>query len=44
LPAMTADGTADHVLANRASWDADAQNWVDRGRMSWAAEEITWGI
>jgi SAM-dependent methyltransferase len=44
LPAMTADGTADHVLANRASWDADAHNWVDRGRISWAAEEITWGI
>jgi SAM-dependent methyltransferase len=37
-------GTADHVLANRASWDADADNWVDRGRTSWAAEEITWGI
>jgi SAM-dependent methyltransferase len=45
LPAMTADGAgADHVLANRASWDADAHNWVDRGRISWAAEEITWGI
>ena len=37
-------GTADHVLANGASWDADADNWVDRGRTSWAAEEITWGI
>ena len=35
---------ADHVLANRASWDADAHDWVDRGRISWAAEEITWGI
>jgi 2-polyprenyl-3-methyl-5-hydroxy-6-metoxy-1,4-benzoquinol methylase len=41
---MNGDGTADHVLANRASWDADAHNWVDRGRISWAAEEITWGI
>jgi hypothetical protein len=38
------EGTADHVLANRASWDADADNWVDRGRISWAGEEITWGI
>jgi SAM-dependent methyltransferase len=35
---------ADHVLANRVSWNADAHNWVDRGRTSWAAEEITWGI
>jgi len=26
LPAMTAEGTADHVVANRVSWDADAQN------------------
>jgi SAM-dependent methyltransferase len=44
LPAMTEDGPADHVLANRVSWDADAHNWVERGRTSWAAEEITWGI
>jgi SAM-dependent methyltransferase len=34
----------DHVLRNRASWDADAENWVERGRESWSAEEITWGI
>ena len=44
MPAMTADGTAQHVLANRVSWDGDAQNWVERGRTSWAADEITWGI
>lgn len=37
-------GTADHVLANRVSWDADADSWVDRGRILWAADEITWGI
>ena len=36
--------TADHVLANRASWDADADSWVERGRALWAADEITWGI
>jgi hypothetical protein len=23
---------------------ADADNWVDRGRILWAADEITWGI
>jgi SAM-dependent methyltransferase len=36
--------SADHVLANRVSWDADAESWVDRGRVLWADEEITWGI
>lgn len=34
----------DHVLRNRASWDVDAPNWVERGRRSWAAEEPFWGI
>jgi SAM-dependent methyltransferase len=38
------NATADHVLANRVSWDADADSWVDRGRILWAAEEIAWGI
>ena len=33
----------DHVLVNRASWDEDAPNWVERGRRSWS-EEPTWGI
>jgi SAM-dependent methyltransferase len=37
------DATGDHVLANRASWDADADNWVDRGRVSWESEPH-WGI
>ncbi len=42
---MTAsDGTPDHVLANRVSWDADADHWVERGRVAWAADDITWGI
>jgi SAM-dependent methyltransferase len=34
----------DHVLRNRVSWDADADNWVGRGRDSWSSEEIIWGI
>jgi SAM-dependent methyltransferase len=38
------DRSADHVLANRASWDADADNWVERGRVLWASEEPRWGI
>jgi SAM-dependent methyltransferase len=41
---MTGARTGDHVLANRVSWDADADNWVERGRVLWAADRITWGI
>src|SRR5438874_167405 len=33
----------DHVLVNRASWDRDAPNWVERGREAWAEEEPVWG-
>jgi SAM-dependent methyltransferase len=36
--------TAEHVVANRASWDADAPNWVERGRHLWADDRISWGI
>jgi SAM-dependent methyltransferase len=35
--------TEDHVLANRATWDADAPNWVEWGRASWAGEPA-WGV
>ena len=35
--------TQDHVLLNRANWDADAPNWVERGRRSWSGEP-DWGI
>jgi SAM-dependent methyltransferase len=34
----------DHVGLNRASWDADAQNWVEAGRQRWADARIRWGI
>ncbi len=33
----------DHILVNRASWDEDAPNWVERGREAWAREEPVWG-
>ena len=33
----------DHVLVFRVNWDADAPNWVERGRMAWAREEPVWG-
>jgi SAM-dependent methyltransferase len=36
--------TAEHVLANRVSWDADADAWVERGRADWAREEPAWGV
>jgi SAM-dependent methyltransferase len=36
--------SGDHVAVNRAGWDADAPNWVERGRRSWASEEPFWGI
>ncbi|HWC69809.1 MAG TPA: class I SAM-dependent methyltransferase [Actinomycetota bacterium] len=36
--------SGDHVRANRESWDADAGEWVDRGRRDWERQEIGWGI
>jgi SAM-dependent methyltransferase len=33
----------DHVIVNRASWDEDAPNWVERGRRSWQERDPTWG-
>jgi SAM-dependent methyltransferase len=35
---------SDHVLSNRARWDADAPNWVEGGHESWAYSEPAWGI
>ena len=35
---------SDHVLANRAKWDADAGNWVEAGRQNWTQNEPRWGI
>ena len=34
----------DHVRANRESWDADAEEWVERGRRDWTRDEIGWGV
>jgi SAM-dependent methyltransferase len=36
--------TADHVVANRASWDAEADQWVESGRRDWSSEEPNWGM
>ena len=44
VPTRMVESTADHVLANRTSWDADAEEWVERGRLLWEADRITWGI
>jgi hypothetical protein len=35
--------TDDHALVNRATWDEDAQSWVQRGREAWAGKEPIWG-
>lgn len=35
--------TDDHILVNRASWDEDAPNWVERGRETWTRKEPVWG-
>jgi len=32
-----------HVRVNRASWDEDAPNWVEKGREAWACTEPVWG-
>ncbi len=36
--------TQDHVRINRASWNDDADEWVERGRRDWASDEIAWGV
>jgi SAM-dependent methyltransferase len=33
----------DHVVSNRANWDADAQNWIAPGRERWEDPRIRWG-
>lgn len=32
-----------HSALNRATWDEDAPNWVERGRAAWALAEPVWG-
>lgn len=34
---------SDHVLENRAHWDAQAEQWVAGGERAWAATEPYWG-
>jgi len=34
----------EHVVRNRASWNAWAGDYVDKGRRNWAAGEPAWGI
>ena len=33
-----------HLAANRTTWDAAGQEWVERGRHAWAATEPVWGL
>lgn len=39
----TDDDLPDHVAANRAVWDADADDWVAAGERAWASAEPYWG-
>jgi hypothetical protein len=32
------------MLLNRREWDADANNWVERGHEAWAQDEPSWGV
>ncbi len=32
-----------HVRVNRASWDEDAPNWIERGREAWGRADPVWG-
>jgi SAM-dependent methyltransferase len=41
---MSEGSGGDHVLANRVSWDADADNWVERGRVLWERDDPCWGV
>jgi SAM-dependent methyltransferase len=34
----------DHARENKASWEAEAANYVEPARRNWAADDITWGI
>ena len=36
--------TQDHVRINRASWNLEADAWIERGRRDWARDEIAWGV
>jgi SAM-dependent methyltransferase len=40
---LSVSAVTDHVQWNRAIWDGDAENWVERGRRSWAQTEPAWG-
>jgi SAM-dependent methyltransferase len=40
----SSDGLTEHAARNRASWDADAPNWVAAGERAWASGEPSWGI
>jgi SAM-dependent methyltransferase len=40
----SSDDLTEHAARNRASWDAEAPQWVEPGRRNWAAQEPNWGI
>jgi len=40
---MTSEDLPEHVLRNRAAWDADAVNYAEAGELAWGREP-SWGI
>jgi SAM-dependent methyltransferase len=41
---MSVSELPEHVLANRAYWDAMADRWVKPGERAWAMDEPAWGV
>lgn len=39
----TPSSAGDSIAANRATWNAMADQWADAGRRGWSTDEITWG-
>lgn len=40
---MKVDASSEHVVRNRAAWNAMADRWVTSGEQAWAQREPTWG-
>jgi SAM-dependent methyltransferase len=38
------DEAADHVVRNRAAWDAMAVDYADAGHRAWSRDEPSWGL
>jgi SAM-dependent methyltransferase len=41
---MEPSSSSEHIRRNRPAWDGWAEEYVEPGRRSWAAEDPSWGI